>query len=89
MKLYSFEAKKQPNQHYETYTLRAESKQDAFEKAFAAFPHPGYIDKSSMRRAEKDWDCCCSSCGEKFEADDIDGGRCLKCGSMIIGVSLI
>jgi predicted Zn-ribbon and HTH transcriptional regulator len=31
--------------------------------------------------------CYCGSCGHKFHKEDIDGGRCTKCLSMISSIS--
>jgi hypothetical protein len=36
---------------------------------------------------EDDTDDKCDSCGEPFTYKDIDGGRCLSCGTMICGKS--
>ena len=30
-------------------------------------------------------DECCEKCGEPYTAASMDGGRCLACGSMIVG----
>lgn len=35
----------------------------------------------------KDQSTHCPSCSARFSRADIDGGRCMKCGSMIIALS--